>query len=146
VRRPNLLRAEDLDGQLFTVRRDEPRTVALLGRDGGRTVQLPGPDTAVPVVGEDGLVRARPPRRELDYDDPMLQNYYDVAMLDPVELADGRQGEPGTTVGDLRAVDHHGRAAWEAVVRPTAAYDPRCPCCAAALGGVCSSRRTDPPR
>ena len=142
VRRPNLLRAEALDGRLITVRRDEPRTVAGYAKDRDRTVQLPRADTVVPVMTEDGFVGARPPRWKLDHDDPMLQNYYDVAMLDPVELADGVGSEPGTTIEHLRVVEHHRRVTWEAVVRPTAAYDPRCPCCpllcseeAARLGG-----------
>jgi hypothetical protein len=56
-----------------------------------------------------------------------------VAMLDPVELADGHDGQPGTSVERLRAVDHRARSAWEAVVRPTASYDPRCSCCALLL-------------
>lgn len=133
VRRPNLLRAEELGGRLVMVRREEPRTVATVRSDGGRTMHLRAAEAAVPLLDEDGLVRARPSRWEVDHDDPMFQNYYDVAMLDPVELADGRQGEPGTTVEDVRVVDHHGRATWQALVRPTATYDPRCPCCALLL-------------
>ncbi|MGJ7440936.1 hypothetical protein [Aquipuribacter sp. MA13-6] len=39
-----------------------------------------------------------------------------------------------------RAVDHQGRAAWEAVVAPTAAYDPRCSCCPLLPGEVASRR------
>jgi hypothetical protein len=64
------------------------------------------------------------------YDDPMFQDYAWVAMLDPVELADGEGDRAGTTLERLGTVEHHGRAAWEAVVRPTEAYAPRCSCCA----------------
>jgi hypothetical protein len=63
----------------------------------------------------------------------MIGNYYDVALLDPVELADGHDGGPGATIDALREVDHHGRPAWEAVLRPTASYEPRCTCCALLL-------------
>lgn len=45
------------------------------------------PDVEVD-LDEDGLVRWRPGPFELDTDVPMVGNYYDVAMLDPVELAD----------------------------------------------------------
>lgn len=54
---------------------------------------------------------------------------------DPAELGDGqgRRTEHPTelpvTIEDLAEVDHHGRAAWEAVLQPTADYDPRCSCC-----------------
>jgi hypothetical protein len=43
--------------------------------------------------------------------------------------ADGHDGGSGVTIEAVRAVDHHGREAWEAILRPTAVYDPRCPCC-----------------
>ena len=65
----------------------------------------------------------------------MYQDYAWVAMLDPVELADGRDVETGgiaeqAVVADAVAeVDHGGRPAWEAVVRPTDVYEPRCGCC-----------------
>jgi hypothetical protein len=93
-----------------------------------------------PVFGADGLVRRRPSDWDVDYDDPMFQDYAWVAMLDPVELADGDDGRPGTTLGGLRPVEHHGREAWEAIVRPTSAYAPRCSCCALLLSEV-SERR-----
>jgi hypothetical protein len=55
-------------------------------------------------------------------------------MLDPVELADGIDRETGATVApltvhDVREVEHAGRPAWEAVLTPTPAYEPRCGCC-----------------
>jgi hypothetical protein len=70
-------------------------------------------------------------------DDPMYENYHWVAMLDPRELSDGVQGGPDMppiAVEELSEVDHHGRPAWEAVVRPTETYDPRCSCCALLFG------------
>ena len=66
----------------------------------------------------------------------MINSFYDIAMLDPVELADGGDGGPGTIIEDLRVVDHHGREAWGAILRPTGAYDPRCPCCSLLLSEV----------
>jgi hypothetical protein len=64
----------------------------------------------------------------------MYQDYFWVAMLDPVELADGGDWgdrETGTAleVDGVSEVDHFGRPAWEAVVRPTDDYEPRCGCC-----------------
>ena len=71
----------------------------------------------------------------------MYQDYRWVAMLDPVELADGldrddRRAVDALIVDDVAEVDHGGRPAWEAVVRTThvlraalrvlpAAADPR---------------------
>lgn len=62
----------------------------------------------------DGFVCQRPGRWELDTDTAMVGNYYDVAVLDQLELADGHDGRPGTTVEDLRVVDRDGSEAWEA--------------------------------
>lgn len=45
------------------------------------------------------------------------------AVLDPYELSEG------VDVLGVRAVDHFGRATWEAVLRPTPGYSPRCGCC-----------------
>jgi hypothetical protein len=78
----------------------------------------------------------RPERWDHDTDTAMISNYYDVAMLDPSELADGHDGGPGATVAHLRAVDHHGRETWEAVLSPTAVYDPRCSCCSLLLSDL----------
>jgi hypothetical protein len=86
-----------------------------------------------PVRRPDGLIAAR--ERGFSYDAPMYQDYRWVAMLDPVELADGRDhdtGEPAwpaLVVDDLTEVEHAGRPAWEAVVRTTPVYEPRCGCC-----------------
>lgn len=122
LRRPDLLRVEHLDGGLIQVVREAPRS------GGGRE----------PVLRPDGLVDRRPDRRwEGDwtaYDAPMYQNYHWVAMLDPVELVDGVDRDTGSVVravvvDELLEVEHGGRPAWEAVVRTTPAYEPRCGCC-----------------
>jgi hypothetical protein len=134
VRRPKLARVERLDGTLLRVLREEPQTSTPLSRDGdARPVELPGVADAVVDLDADGLVRRRPDRWEYDTETAMIVNYYDVAMLDPIELADGHDGGPGTTIDELRIVDHRGREAWEAILRPTAVYDPRCPCCSLLL-------------
>jgi hypothetical protein len=96
LRRPDLLRVEDLDGRLLQVVRRHP-----------------GP------AGRDA---------------PMYRDYTWVALLDPVELADGRDPDdglpaPGTRIADVAEVEHAGRPAWEAVVAPTPGYAPRCSCC-----------------
>jgi hypothetical protein len=64
----------------------------------------------------------------------MYQDYFWVAMLDPVELADGgdwghRDLGTALDIDEVTEVDHFGRPAWEAVVRPTEDYEPRCGCC-----------------
>ncbi|MPV38524.1 hypothetical protein [Georgenia subflava] len=89
-----------------------------------------------PRLRADGLVAARPFTAEAA-DDAFYENYAWVAMLDPVELADGRDPDgvdptvrAGTSVGPVAVVDHHGRPAWEAVVSARGYYEPRCGCCA----------------
>jgi hypothetical protein len=141
LRRPDALRVEDLDGRLLqTELGSGPKTVGLLTPDGGREQALRQPSSVTPVFGADGLVRERPSDWDVDYDDPLFQDYAWVAMLDPVELADGDDGRPGTTLEGLRAVEHHGREAWEAIVRPTSSYAPRCSCCALLLSEVSEDR------
>jgi hypothetical protein len=76
----------------------------------------------------------REPGPAVGVDAPMFQNYHWVAMLNPVELADGIDREtgepvPALAVEDVTIVEHGGRPAWEAVVRTTPAYEPRCGCC-----------------
>ncbi len=141
IRRPKLARTEQLDGTLLSVYRDEAQQVTPLSRRGyapagtrlrrrsnAAAVTLPSPTDVEVERDDDGLIRRRP-GRVLDTDTAVIGSYYEVAVLDPVELADGNDGGPGTTIEELRAVDHHGREAWEAVLRPMPAYDPRCPCC-----------------
>ena len=117
LRRPDRLRVETLDGALLQVVR-EPR-------------RNPAPE---PATRPDGLVGERRLPWEHDLDAPMHQDYDWVAMLDPVELADGRDRDtgalvPALDVRSLAEVGHGGRPAWEAVVAPTPTYEPRCGCC-----------------
>jgi hypothetical protein len=137
LRRPDRLRVETLGGALLQVVRDERRQAARLSTGGGRTVDMPwvtDGGAPAPELRPDGLVARRPASWQLSVDDPMYQNYFWVAMLDPVELADGLDEErrpdvPGLDVGPVRAVDHAGRPAWEALLRTTPEYEPRCGCC-----------------
>jgi hypothetical protein len=117
LRRPDAVRVERLDGTLVQVVRERGGAAA-----------------PVPALRADGLVAG--PREYLDRDgDPMFENYFFVALLDPVELADGQDREvggparPPLEIGEVRQVEHGGRPAWEAVVATTDAYEPRCGCC-----------------
>lgn len=134
LRRPDRLRVETLGGDLLQVVVEGGARVAGLGAGGGATVTHPWPaDGTAPVRRSDGLVAVRP--ADLPYDAPMFQSYDWVAMLDPVELADGRDpqtGEPagpGLEIGAVTEVRHGGRPAWEALARTTPHYEPRCGCC-----------------
>ena len=90
---------------------------------------LPGPSDIEVELDDNGLVRRRPGRGQLDTDTAMFDNSHDMALLAPVELADGGDDGPGATIEDLHVVDQRGRKAWEAVLRPTPDHDPLCPCC-----------------
>src|SRR5215218_490488 len=135
LRRPDRLRVETLDGRPLQVVHERGTQVALFGPGEAHTVTYPWPaDGPAPVRRPDGLVAVRPDG--LSYDAPMYQSYDWVAMLDPVELADGRDPEtgadaelPGLDVDAVTSVEHGGRPAWEAYVRTTPAYEPRCGCC-----------------
>lgn len=142
LRRPDLLRVEDEHGDLLQIVHEPRQTVGILTFDPGgesSTRELPwatDPDAPRPRARDDGLVIERPGgwSARLSYDAPMYQNYYWVALLDPVELADGTDRESGetcagTTISEVREVDHHGRVTWEALVTPTDQYEPRCGCC-----------------
>ena len=140
IRRPGGLRVETLTGELLEAGQETGATVGILTSDGGRTVRLPRPPlpgAPEPVRRPDGLVACRPEQlhRSPGMDDPMFQNYRWVAMLDPVELADGRFAENGDRTGSgpdvaqVRVAEHAGRPVWEAVVRTTPVYEPRCGCC-----------------
>ena len=130
LRRPDRLRVETLAGELRQIVREAGPAVAVLTPAGGYRLD-PSPDA--PLLRADGLVERRPGDRWA-YDAPMYQNYRWVALLDPLELADGIDRDTGATVpalvvDDVRGVEHGGRPAWEAVVRTTPAYEPRCGCC-----------------
>ncbi len=135
LRRPDRLRVETLDGDLLQVVHERGTQVGLLDAAGGRAATLPWPvDGPAPVWRPDGLVAVRPVG--LSYDAPMYQSYDWVAMLDPVELADGRDpetgaeaGSPGLEIHAVTEVEHAGRPAWEAYVRTTPVYEPRCGYC-----------------
>jgi hypothetical protein len=133
LRRPDLLRVETLGGELCQIVRELPQQVGVLTPAGGFTSSLPWPGAAqAPVLRPDGLVAERPER--LSYDAPMFEDYRWVAMLDPVELADGIDRDTDLNVAPLvveavTEVEHGGRPAWEAVVATTPAYEPRCGCC-----------------
>lgn len=126
LRRPGSLRVEAMDGELLTAERDETL---------GGTIAPLSPGAPRPEFDADGLVAHRPRSGYLHYDDPMYVNYQWVAMLDPAEFADGvvaETGEPGpapVSVAGLSEVEHHGRTAWQAELRPNWTYDPRCGCC-----------------
>ncbi len=138
LRRPDVLRVETLDGDLLQVVRERPVRVGVSGVDGGYSLRLETPADRLarrPVWRPDGLVAERPWPGNSCYDDPMYQSYHWVAMLDPAELADGRGPGPGEPAGPPLVVDtvaevsHGGRPAWEAYVRTTPRYEPRCGCC-----------------
>lgn len=154
VRRPHLMRVL-ADGEVHVVRK-RPTQFARYG--GARPDELTMAADVTPVRDTDGLVLVRPDSAVVGFDDPMWQSYDWVAMLDPVELADGdpwrdlvsgEEVEPreaevepypqldwptsppaaGTILSDLRSHDRHGRETWWARVVPTQAYEPRCSCC-----------------
>ncbi|MGY1813542.1 hypothetical protein [Blastococcus sp. SYSU D00820] len=130
LRRPGALRVEDAAGQVLQAGREGPQVVGLLSPGGSRTAALPWPaEGPPPVLRPDGLVGERPDGVALD--DPLYQDYRWVAMLDPAELADPRPdaGAEPLEYLSLREVEHWGRPAWEALVRTTPAYEPRCGCC-----------------
>lgn len=128
VRRPDLLRVEDDRGKLLSAGRQGVGPVlAPLTADGSGEPYVPSRPPAV--LDDDGLHTVpRVPWHEPD-GAPMWQDYRWVAMLDPVELGDGTDGEPGTELLELREVEHAGRPAWEALLRPTDDDEPRCSCC-----------------
>jgi hypothetical protein len=130
LRRPDRLRVETLDGELRQIVRDAGPAVAVPTPAGGFQR---GASRDAPLLRADGLVERRPGDRWA-YDAPMYQNYRWVALLDPLELADGIDRAtdatvPALVVDGVREVEHGGRPAWEAVVRTTPAYEPRCGCC-----------------
>ena len=98
-------------------------------------------------VDADGFV-VRRPRASTTSDDPMWQDYQFVAMLDPVELADGSLRDrgphrdpdavppPALDVHRLDASLRHGRETWWAEVTPRDDYSPRCSCCPLLFGRV----------
>lgn len=125
-----------------TMLSSDPEVAAWAGEPGlappaARAAAAAVPPPAEPRWRPDRLVAER---RDHGFacDAPMYQNYHWVAMLDPRELTDGtdsgaasveERSPDGTRIESVREVDHHGRLAWEALLAPTAFYDPRCSCC-----------------
>ncbi|GAA3615926.1 hypothetical protein GCM10022199_20330 [Marihabitans asiaticum] len=154
IRDRSLLRVE-YAGEV-QVGRHEPAVAMRYALDGDRTggepVHLPRLREIDPVLGEDGLVLLRPDRDDVEDADPFWQTYLWLALLDPVEVADGdssrdpvtgeerplAEGEqvPGTRITELRAAQRRGRETWWARVTPTWAYAPRCGCCPLLWGEV----------
>ncbi|MET4609963.1 hypothetical protein ABIC28_000933 [Rhodococcus sp. PvR044] len=129
IARPDRLRVES-KGQVAYIQSEAPP----FGRVGysssgmGVPIARVWPTDVDPTCGDNGLVSERPEDTTIDYDPPFHSDYFWVALLDPVELS------VGVEIGDVREVTHHGRSAWEARVRPTPDYEPRCDCCALLSG------------
>lgn len=108
-------------------------------------VEIPpiSPQSVDPVRRSDGLVIERPDAPEVEYDDPMWQNYRWVAMLDPVELSHGVE------VSDVDAHHRLGRVTWtakcSALPGEEAGYAPRCSCCPLLFGTVSQALEFDDP-
>ncbi|GAA2136934.1 hypothetical protein GCM10009844_03540 [Nocardioides koreensis] len=118
VRRPGALLVRDRDGALHR-ESGLPYSKSVLGADGGE-VRTVLPHEVQPPRRPDGLVAERPSESEVDYDDPMWQNFAWVAMLDPVELSHH------VRVEDPREDEVSGRPAWRAFLVPETGYLPRC--------------------
>ncbi|MEO7126113.1 MAG: hypothetical protein ABI382_01675 [Nakamurella sp.] len=145
LRRPDQLRVEGLNGELRQIVHETQSRAALLTAEANPdfepavladpAVGLPGAPRHQPAQRRaDGLATARAHQGRTDYDAPMYRNYFWVAIFDPIELADGLDWDteatlPGTEIEAVREVFHEARPAWEATLRPTGAYEPRCGCC-----------------
>ena len=123
AQQPDRVRVERLDGALLHEGRQGSLGSSAVLTSGRRAAPYTPPPAAAPVLDEDGLVLT--PRRPWDDGPelPMWQDYRFVAVLDPYELSGGVE------VLELAAVEHGGRPAWQALLRPTAEYSPRCACC-----------------
>lgn len=144
LRRPDLLRVEHA-GEVQVVRHESPAIMEFTTdeRSPGRPVLRPRPWDIEPGRDEQGLVTQRPDRFTVDYDDPMYQSYTWVALLDPVELADGEGGTTGVTLSEMRETQRRGRRTWWARAVPSQAYDPRCSCCPLLWGEVSEQIETE---
>jgi hypothetical protein len=129
LRRPGALRLETAEGLVL-----HSTTGINDSRDGfyvssTRKSWLLPPHLVTPVY-DGGLVRRRP---EAAYGEPCFGNGRFGAALDPVELA-GNAPVPlefpnsnPVEIGTVSEVDHEGRPALEATVRPNAGYRPAYP-------------------
>lgn len=133
VQRPDRLRVETLHGQAILVANGDSDLLRPLS-----TSHL---DRADVKYDETGLVVSRHPLARAFSDDILFGSYYWLALLDPLELADGGSGFerspdiPAAAISDVKVVDHAGRLSWEALLTPTARYEPQwCNCCSLLFG------------
>lgn len=129
IARPDRLRVES-SGEVTHVQPEAPpfRRMGYSHHGKGVPIARVWPTDVDPTYGDGGLVAVRPEGAAIDYDPPFHSDYFWVALLDPVELS------AAVEIGDVREVMHHDRPAWEARVRPTPDYEPRCDCCALLSG------------
>lgn len=153
VRRPAGLRVESLNGDaeyaLDSSEEKPPGVFALVAVSGDTPEDFPVPVPSEPIWWTDpnatqptcdpvsGLLPTHPDLGFMEeVDDVMYGNYRWVAMLNPVELADGApEGDlrsdryPPVTIDELAREVWDDRVVWKATLRPTQYYDPRCSCC-----------------
>lgn len=146
VTRPDEAVATDEDGHVTRARDELGRGRAWISFGDGAGGQPPfrwASDTA-PVLDGHGLVARRPQDFAVQRDAPMIGNYRFVALLDPLELADGQNRDDdaeevlvdGVALASVHEAERHGRRTWWATATPLAGYDPRCSCCALLPGEV----------
>lgn len=144
IRRPGNMRVEDAKGEVVErVCAGVPFADTVVQYSNGACSPAEGrwPSDTSPTFDSDGLVSALPSITDswlVDYDDPFYENYQWIAMLNPIELTrsahDHSSTETVTELSEVRAVEHHGRPAWQATVVTTNRYDARCECCALLSG------------
>ncbi|PYI68424.1 hypothetical protein CVV68_06335 [Arthrobacter livingstonensis] len=130
VRRPGALRVETLDGALLasTTKINESKDSVFIS--GNRKPWLLRPSLVNPVKDADGFVVRRP---EALYGEPAYGSGRFASALDPVELAGERPvplEAPFANVAeitDVAMVEHHGRAAVDAILTPNPSYKPLFP-------------------
>ncbi|WP_113717091.1 hypothetical protein [Arthrobacter dokdonensis] len=130
VRRPGALRVETLEGRLLasTTKINESKDSLFIS--GNRKPWLLRPSLVNPVKDGDGYVVRRP---EALYGEPAYGSGRFAAALDPVELAGERPvplEKPFANVAEISGVelvDHHGRAAVDAVLTANPSYRPLFP-------------------
>lgn len=123
VAQPDLVRVEELDGVLQHEVRQGSVGGGFTTTSDGREVPEVVPPAPLPVLDADGLVTTERRPWHVGPEVPMWQDYRFVAVLDPYELS------VGVDVLEVAAVEHGGRPAWEALLRPGEGYEPRCACC-----------------
>lgn len=148
VRRPDYARAVSDTGEVTEAHE-------ALGRGwvawslGGQGEELAAPrfrwaaDTT-PLLDGHGLVARQTNEFAVQRDAPMIQSYLFVALLDPIELADGQPSEGADTellpdavqLTRLHEGERLGRRTWWADAVPEQTYNPRCSCCALLPGEV----------